>query len=516
MLAQVRVSQVEVLVMTSALYRKYRPQTFAEVVGQDQVTQTLQHEIIQDKLTHAYLFCGMRGVGKTTVARLLAKAINCEQRSAKESEPCNRCLSCQAMSRGRSLDLIEIDAASNRRIDDVREIREHIPYGPTLAKYKVVIIDEVHMLTTEAFNALLKTLEEPPAHVLFVLCTTEVHKLPETIVSRCQRFDFRRLNSAVLLARLRQISEQEKVKVDEAVLKQVVELADGSGRDAEGYLGKLVSLGEKVITPAQAALVLPHADLAQAFDFSRDLVVGDARAAVELVNSFLEQGGDIAYFYRQVLDLMRKMLLVKLGGKLTAEATTDLVPEFHDQLVSLAGNLTQARLNKMLARWLEVEGSWRLSDVWQLPLELAAVEIALTSSAAGLGVGAETKPEINPGLDKKTDSVKKGVEQGLDLRQILDGWPKLVASLREYNHSLSFILSVARPLKLEGETLTVGFSYQLHLERVADPKVKSVIEQAIAKEFGVKVHVRGVADDVKAGGDLLTNVLTTFGGSVVD
>ncbi len=193
--------------MASAIYRKYRPQLFSEVIGQDHVTKTLVNEIINDKLAHAYLFCGMRGIGKTTVARVLAKAINCEKRSSQKAEPCNKCQSCEAINNGRSLDLLEIDAASNRRIDDIREIKEHIPYGPSQAKYRVVIVDEVHMLTTEAFNALLKTLEEPPPHVKFIFATTEAHKVPLTILSRCQRFNFKRITTAQTVAKLEEIAK---------------------------------------------------------------------------------------------------------------------------------------------------------------------------------------------------------------------------------------------------------------------------------------------------------------------
>ncbi len=179
--------------MTTTIYRKYRPQFFSDVIGQEHVTKTLQNEISSGKLAHAYLFCGIRGVGKTTLARLLAKSLNCKEKKAGDYEPCDKCESCLAIKSGTSLDLLELDAASNRRIDDIREIKEHIPYGPLTSNYKIVIIDEVHMLTTEAFNALLKTLEEPPAHTIFVLATTEIHKLPDTIISRCQRFDFHKV-----------------------------------------------------------------------------------------------------------------------------------------------------------------------------------------------------------------------------------------------------------------------------------------------------------------------------------
>lgn len=501
--------------MASAIYRKYRPQVFSDVVGQDHVTKTLANEIINDKLAHAYLFCGMRGIGKTTVARILAKAINCEKRTNKTAEPCNNCTSCKSINEGRSLDLLEIDAASNRRIDDIREIKEHIPYGPSQAKYRVVIVDEVHMLTTEAFNALLKTLEEPPPHVLFVLCTTEVHKLPETIISRCQRFDFKRIKSSVLLTRLRYIADQEGVKIEDQFLRQIIEIAGGSSRDAESYLGKLVSLGEKKISSDQAALVLPHSDLNQAADFIEYLISSDTKSAIELINEFLEQGGDIAYFYHEVLDLLRKMLLLKLGGKLAEEVNVDLLPEFQSRLVELSRQLTHNRLQIILERWLGVENSWRSSEIWQLPLELAVVEITAIKSGQSYATTDQIKPEVENNQSKITKNASQNNISDITLEKIIERWPEVVTGLRDYNHSLSFILSVARPLKLEGNTLTVGFSYQLHLERVKEPKIVEVIEQTIEKVFDSKLKLHSETDEVQGSGDLLSNVLTTFGGRVV-
>lgn len=503
--------------MTLSIYRKYRPQTFAEVVGQNHITQTLINEIVHNRLAHAYLFCGMRGVGKTTVARILAKSVNCQQRSAGQAEPCNHCSSCQAINEGRSLDLLEIDAASNRRIDDIREIKEHIPYGPSQARYRVIIVDEVHMLTSEAFNALLKTLEEPPPFVIFVLCTTEVHKLPATIISRCQRFDFKRLPSAVLRERLRWLAKQEGVSLEETVLNQVVELAGGSSRDAESYLGKLISLGEKNITPQLASLVLPQADIKQVLDFIEYLIKAQAAPAVVLLNSFLAEGGDLFHFYKEVLKFLRKMLLLKLGGQAAAEVQADILPEWQERLLSLNSQLTSGRLQQILERWLAVETGWQSSDLWQLPLELAVVEItegrvptAEHQSAAKPLPATETASRSRVPEGESSDSA-------LTLQQVIDSWSEVVASLREFNHSLSFILSVARPLKLEGHTLTVGFSYQLHLERVKEPKIIKVVEEALAKVLGVKLHLKPETDETpNPNGDLLTNVLTTFGGRIVE
>ncbi len=500
--------------MTSTLYRKYRPQVFAEVVGQDHIKLTLENQIKTGRLAHAYLFCGMRGVGKTTLARLLAKAVNCERRKGGASEPCGECDSCVAIRDGRSLDLLEIDAASNRRIDDIREVREHIPYGPSSSRYKVVIVDEVHMLTTEAFNALLKTLEEPPAHVMFVLCTTEVHRLPETIISRCQRFDFKRLGAQDLTERLQKLAKAEGARVDAEVMSQIVQLAGGSTRDAESHLGKLLSLGEKHVTRDLAQLVLPRADVGVAIEFL-ELVVGrQAGPAVQTLNTFVAEGGDLPHLYRQVMELMRKMLLVKLGGALPEYASVALTSEAEAKVAALAKQVTLGRLERLLEVWLGVEGAWRMSEVWQLPLELAAVKLAEGEAAAGGGEdGPKAAASAKPAAQARPASAGKSV--ALELEHIVERWSEIVAKVREVNHSLSFILSVARPVKMESGTLTVGFQYKLHEERIRDPKVRSTIEEVAAGVLGAPVTLVAVVEDKPGQGDLLSNVLTTFGGQLV-
>ncbi len=518
--------------MTETIYRKHRPQTFAEVVGQDHIKQTLQSELVNDKLAHAYLFCGMRGVGKTTVARLLAKAVNCEQRKASESEPCNKCQSCLEISAGRSLDLIELDAASNRRIDDIREIREKVPYGTARSRYKVVIVDEVHMLTTEAFNALLKTLEEPPSHVIFILATTEVHKLPETIVSRCQRFDFKRITAAVLKERLAAIAEAEKVKIEAGVLAEIAYLANGSSRDAEGYLGKILSLGQTKIGAAEAHLVLPHSDIKAALEFVIKVANYQAAGAVELLNKFLSEGGEINYFYKQVLELWRHLLLLKLGGQTAVVAGLDYDEAVVKPLVELLPHLSYSRLQNILGAWLEIEGEWRQAEVYQLPLEMAVIamcELAVSESktvgqglrpmATGSGL-ADIKP-LKQNSETKDLAADDNAPVNASLQEIISKWEQVVNKIRDYNHSLSFILSVAKPVKLEKGKLTIEFQYKLHHERVKEKKIKQVVEDVIKEISGLKLIIEpivsaGANQPAGTTGDLLANVLSTLGGSVVE
>ncbi|MBU1039306.1 DNA polymerase III subunit gamma/tau [Patescibacteria group bacterium] len=520
--------------MTETIYRKYRPSTFAEVIGQDHVKTIIEQEIINNKLTHAYLFCGTRGVGKTTMARLLAKSINCETRKNNLAEPCNKCQSCLEINKGRSLDLIEIDAASNRRIDDIREVRDKVPYGPARSKYKVVIIDEVHMLTNEAFNALLKTLEEPPAHVIFILATTEPHKLPETILSRCQRFDFHRLAVANLMIRLKKLAAAEKVDIAEDVLREVAHLANGSTRDAESYLGKLLSLNEATITYAQAGLVLPRADAAIALGFIGHLVNNSSAQAIAELNDFLLAGGDLGYFYSQVLELLRKLLLYKLGGNLTDYSSLQLKEEQEKELAQWALKISQNALQRMMVIWLEVDNLRKQSQSFQIPLELAVINIcqneeSITKPSSKINPpAAKTNqpleavkpilaPVVEPAEPQQPKLGAKTLSAELTLEKINQDWAEVINKLRDLNHSLSFILSIAKPFKLVGNELTISFQYKLHQERVRDKKIRQQVEDVLSQVIGGTILVKTEMEEVTKGksGDLLSNVLSTFGGELV-
>lgn len=375
-----------------ALYRRWRPQSFDDVLGQDHIIQTLRNAVAGDRLAHAYLFTGPRGTGKTSVARILAKAVNCT--GAGDRKPCNACPTCVAMTEGRSMDLIEIDAASNTGVDDVRDLRDKIGFAPTEARFKVYIVDEVHMLSTAAFNALLKTLEEPPGHAIFILATTEVHKIPETILSRCQRHDFRRQGVAVTAAKLERICAAEGVAADAAALEMVARAATGSLRDAESLLDQLVATGETITVEAvQAALGVPTGDVvAGVVDAAID---GDGGAGLRLINAAVDRGADVRQLQSQLLGHLRGLLLIQTG------VDADLLAVADDTLARMRGQaarLPTPALVAMIHRFNEARPAADRA-LPALPLELALMQTILGAGAEpGPGPGAApTKPAAPTG-----------------------------------------------------------------------------------------------------------------------
>lgn len=536
----------------SSLYRKYRPQTFGQVIGQNHVKITIQHEIERGEIGHAYLFCGPRGLGKTTTARLLAKSINCEDRKDGESEPCNKCSSCLDITANRSIDIIEIDAASHTGVDNVREnIIENARFTPTKSKYKVFIIDEVHMLSTSAFNALLKTLEEPPKHAIFILCTTEIHKLPQTIISRCQRFDLKKIPAQDMLQLLEYIVKEEGKKVDTQVLKNIVVHSEGCARDAESLLGKILTLGDSV-TQEQAELILPRSDFSSIASFLDAIVGHDATSAIGIINRLVEDGVDLQSYTDSLLEFLRKILLIKVNGSLS-DFGIELDEESHKSAERLAEKFNYAKLLSAIELFTKKGIEIKSAGIQQLPLELAVIELTesivcskdddFKGSGSGESVREkikETLSHLNPikskpvevAVDKEvvvaeekeeiqeeaplaiveeetveqveakensTDEIsepdKSSRENVLDLKDVKEKWPDIVERLLEKNYTLSSMLKISQPLRVKGNMLEIGVKSNFYKSRLDDHKSRAMLQELISEILSADVAIMGVVKE---------------------
>ncbi len=356
-----------------ALARKYRPQRFEDIVGQEHVSETLQKAIASNRVHHAYLFTGIRGVGKTTAARVLAKALNCE--SGPTAEPCNECVACKEITAGRSMDVMELDAASNRGIDDMRELREGVRYTTARDRFKIVIIDEVHMLTEAAFNALLKTLEEPPPHVRFVLATTDPQKMPATILSRCQRFDFRRVTAASLVAHLERICTAEGIAVDAAALAIIVRQTQGSVRDAMSLLDQLLAASsDGQLTAARTMEVLGVADRKWVLKTIAALLEQDARSALTTLREVFITGYDISLFITEVLEALRNAMVLALAGE--NRELVDLSQFELEELAAIIADRNPYDLHHYLRVMLDAVEQIRKSEFPMFAAEEALVRVA--------------------------------------------------------------------------------------------------------------------------------------------
>ncbi|MCP9471780.1 MAG: DNA polymerase III subunit gamma/tau [Nitrospira sp.] len=381
--------------------RKYRPGTFADVIGQPHIVQTLLNAISTKRIAHAYLFSGTRGVGKTTVARILAKALNCEQ--GPTGHPCNRCANCLEIAQGSSADVVEIDGASNTSVDDVREIRENIKFMPFRGRYRVYIIDEVHMLSNSAFNALLKTLEEPPAHVVFIFATTEIHKIPATILSRCQHYNFRRIARAELVERLRHVAQEERLTIEDRSLLALARASEGSMRDALSLLDQAVSFGGKTVRHPDLELLLgavPH-ELVQGF--INAVLARNGPAALGTLASLLDQGHDLRTFCAEVVEQVRNLLVASVvPASPQLESLIDASHEDLRQLTEDAKALTPDELQGLLTIFIQTEESLRLSAHPRFVMEAAAIRAIrslnrsadVVASPRTSSVSAERKPLV--------------------------------------------------------------------------------------------------------------------------
>lgn len=500
----------------STLYRDYRPQKFSEILGQNHIKITLQNEIIASRLAQAFLFCGPRAVGKTTLARVLAKAMNCENRSAEEFEPCNECDSCRNITLGKNLDVVEIDAASNTGVDNVREnIIAFSRLAPAKAKFKVFIIDEVHMLSISAFNALLKIIEEPPSYVVFILCTTEIQRVPNTVISRCERFDFKRISVKEVVKKLSYIASQEKVDISTEILESVARRSGGHLRDAESLLGQLFSLGGQRITNEQAELVVPNYNSSDALSLIDFLGHKDAAKGVALVNSLVDSGVNIKILVNELVSLLRKIMLEKLNPELTDSLGLDLGENLEKRLSLIAADLSWEQILAFTRRFLEISTENKSAAIPQLPLELAIVELCTrqVAPAAKLANPVNPRPINNfqpnnsqfagpQGLDKKNIAEPPIINRSslppaadLSVAGVKEKWPEFLIKIKKYNHSLSFVMQNCEPREIKDGRLSLVFKYKFHQDRVNDLSVKKMLDEALAETFGSGLNFDSLIDD---------------------
>lgn len=517
--------------MPLALYRKYRPQCFGEIINQVHIKTILENEVAQDKVAHAYLFSGPRGTGKTSLARILAKAVNCVTRRphgvddqslavvSREhtGEPCNKCMACTTITAGRALDIMEIDAASYTGVDNVRDtIVETAKFAPNILKYKLFIIDEAHMLSVPAWNALLKIMEEPPAHVIFVLATTEVHKVPATILSRCQRFDFHRIKMMELVARLQFIAEQEKIKVAEPVLETVARLAEGGVRDAESLLEKLFSLGETEITEAVAALVLPRTSLPMVYELLEAIAEKSVARALNVIAEAVEQGVDLVQFAGDLLETLRGVLLFSASG---SWAVAEMMSkESQRRLEQVARALQTRRILQLIELFSTAKLGLKNASIPALPLEVAAVEGCGIEDSAEISRPASeriSKPVPDTHLRTAEDARKEN--HRVTMADIKNKWPEVMKQAQVANHSLPFLLSTSELLDLRDNVLQIGLQYPLHCDKINELKSRAVLEKILAEVYGIPLKISGVVHlPLKGLESAVEDVISALGGRVIN
>ncbi|NIA01968.1 MAG: DNA polymerase III subunit gamma/tau [Nitrospirae bacterium] len=493
-----------------ALYRKYRPHNFDNLVGQDYIKTTLVNAIKSNHISHAYLFSGPRGTGKTSTARLVAKALICNDLQ-DDHDPCNKCEFCKDINMGRLIDLIEIDAASNRGIDEVRDLKEKINFAPTRAKYKVYIIDEVHMMTKEAFNALLKTLEEPPSHAYFILATTEIHKIPETIISRCQRFDFRRISNKALMTRLSYIAQMEKITADDKSLEAISKSSDGGLRDAIGLLEQLTTDGKLQFEKVGEVLGVSDSNLLNGMLDS--LTNKDTKGALKIVHELHDQGSDLKKFIHEFVNNLRTQLL---------------------ESVASGDNGKMATLMRMIDIFQEAQNELHIAIIPQLPLEIAVIKIAgpvvakmeVSEPKVEEKVAEKVGEKLEPKAEKTPEERKhKAIDTGaimFTLASIKDNWPRITERIKV--PALKQSLKSAVPVKLEGNDLTIQFNTNFHKDKVMEHdhrvEVEAVINEVTDKPVKILVvvkelEIKSVVEKEKED-NIVDEALGIFGGEVMN
>ncbi len=494
------------------LAQQYRPQVFDDVIGQEIVTRTLKNSIKQGRIANAYMFCGPRGVGKTTVARLLSKTINCE--GSPEKAPCNKCASCKEITRGGNIDVMEIDGASNNRVDEIRVLLENVQFSPSKGKYKIYIIDEVHMLSPGAFNALLKTLEEPPEHVKFIFATTEQHKVLPTIMSRCQRFDFKRITPGEILKRLKDISGKEKILLDEKAALLIARAADGSLRDALVILDQMISFSADKILPGDVVELLGTVDKKAVFELTDHIIENDPAAVIKLLDKMIDSGKDPVFIANILIDHFRDIMVLKN----TKEPTSDMVFS-EDEIERIGGQvdrLSKEEVLYILQNLTHLLLLMKSAMFPRAPLEVALVRLtkrgeilSLPDIIEGLkkkgmrtpdtagpsektdissGRTDEDKPRTGHSADK---SVPAGVKDKEDNISVGFNWNAVLKYVKSKKVSVYTFLCPAKPVEITNKKAVIGFGkeHAFNKEVLEAGSNLDIVEEAVTRISGKNLKV---------------------------
>lgn len=540
--------------MYQALYRRFRPKTFDQVLGQEHITTTLKNQIINGNIGHAYLFTGTRGTGKTSTAKIFARAVNCL--NPVGGNPCNECDICKGILDESIMDVIEMDAASNNSVDDVRELREKVKYPPSKSKYKVYIIDEVHMLSKGAFNALLKTLEEPPAHLIFILATTEVEKLPQTILSRCQRFDFRRVTTKDIMKNMRDICSQLDIEIDDEALNLIARSSDGAMRDALSLLDQCISFSQGELSYDNALQILGLVGDDYLFNLVDAIIEKNLESALEIVDEINKKGKDINQFINDLIYHFRNLMIAKNSNSpaLIIDAQTDTIKRYTSQ----AEKLKSSTIMDGVKIFSEAENQSKWSSQPRIILEMSIIKLMNTENKGTLEERIErienilrngdvsfykkdrgnnenkvniAKPEKK--IDKKKTDQKVDLEKEksseetqydgeLNLDTIKKEWPKILNSIKKVDVPVHVLLMDGKLKSFKKDILTIAYRDEVHREAVNKKERKECVEKIISRHFGREIRVEFITeeehdeDDEESDRKLIKKVEDFFGKEYVE
>jgi len=482
-----------------ALYRKFRPITFDDVVGQEHIIKVLQHQIANHQIGHAYLFCGSRGTGKTTTAKILSRAINCAE--PKNGEPCNECLVCKGILDASIPDVMEIDAASNNSVDDIRAIRENVIYAPTMAKYKVYIIDEVHMLSGSAFNALLKTLEEPPENVIFILATTEPHKIPVTILSRCQRFEFKRISKEDIAKRLEVVCEKNGVKAEFSALMIIAQSAEGALRDGLSLLDQVISSGVSEITESVAREILGIAEVSQTAGILTAILNKDIANMLSLVNSVVDSGKDIKYFVWEIISLARDVLVYKNTRDTNLIKNFTLLKEI-EELEKVTDN---SKLGEIITYLSELEANIKGATFPNILLESSLIQLIsgttkqvtvttekTVTKQVNIANQASNPVEKNIMTEPIQKQESKIVQTEAKVASGSGNWRDIIDHLRGAGKMSLYATLVSTKANIEKDSITVYFAQEFGKNVIERPENMSSLKTSIKAILGAEIPVKCV------------------------